>query len=54
MMHLHEIAICPSCRKRELWLRAHGDVNEFRVNPHGVIYNVIDESGLDYYEKGKK
>ena len=54
MKHLADIAICPECRKKQLWLMAHGEPSEFRVNPNGVIYSVIDKSGLDYYGKNMK
>ncbi len=49
MQHLQDIAICPECHKKQLWLQAHGQESEFKVNPRGIIYNVIDNSGMDYY-----
>ncbi len=54
MQHLSDIAICPNCRKRQLWLQGHGDANEFRINPQGIIYSVIDKSGADYYGRRMK
>lgn len=54
MAHLNEIALCDYCTHVKLWLQSQGRQDEFLVNPQGIIYNVIDESGLDYYGKKMK
>ena len=49
MQGLAQIAICPECRRKQLWLQSQGRGEEFHVNPEGVIYAVRDNTGLDYY-----
>lgn len=52
MQGLVNIALCPECRKIKRWRDAHG--REFRVNPQGIIYSVIDKSDADYYGRNMK
>jgi hypothetical protein len=54
MQGLAQIAICPTCKKKQLWLQSQGRNSEFLVNPEGIIYAVYDNSGLDYYGRETK
>lgn len=46
---LQDIAMCRECRRRWNWLASQNRANEMLLNPETVIYNVRDNSGLDYY-----
>lgn len=54
MAHLHEIAYCKECRKKQIYLQSQGRGNEFLVNPKGVIYAVVDDTKIDYYGRKLK
>jgi hypothetical protein len=51
MQGLKDIALCKYCRMKYNWLASQGRSDEFSLNPRGVIYNVVDPSGVDYYRK---
>ena len=51
MKGLADIALCKYCRMAYNWYASQGRSDEFLLNPHIVIYNVIDPSGLDYYRR---
>lgn len=51
MKGLADIAFCKHCIGRYNYLASQGRSDEFYKNPTGVIYNVIDNSGVDYYRK---
>ena len=51
MQGLAEVAMCKYCQMRYNWLASQGRSNEFILNPVGVLYNVLDHSGNDYYRK---
>jgi hypothetical protein len=54
MQNLGKIALCNKCRKAEMWYAQQGRSDEFLVNPGIVIYNVVDNSKLDYYGRNIK
>lgn len=49
MQNLQKIALCNQCRKIYNWLASQNRTNEFLINPHIVILNVVDNSDADYY-----
>jgi len=49
MQNLKKIALCKPCLKIYNHLAAVGRSDEFLLNPHVVIYNVVDNSQADYY-----
>lgn len=51
MSGLSDIALCKHCKARYNYLALQGRSDEFHKNPTSVIYNVIDNSGNDYYRK---
>lgn len=51
MQGLKDIALCKYCRLKYNWYASQGRSDEFLLNPHIVIYNVVDVSGLDYYRR---
>lgn len=51
MQSLSQIALCAEHRAKYNWLAKHGLEKEMMLNPHVVIYNVLDHSGVDYYRK---
>lgn len=55
MSGLSKIALCDRHRKVKNYYASQGREDEFireQLNPTGVIYNVRDHSGLEYYKKG--
>ena len=53
MQGLADIALCKYCQMKYNWYASQNRSDEFLINPHIIIYNVDDKSGLDYYGKGK-
>lgn len=53
MTALAEIAICERCKTAYNYLAAVGRSDEFKLNPHLVLFNVVDVSGADYYGRQK-
>lgn len=51
MKGLSDIALCKYCQMQYNWLASQGRSDEFYKNPVGVLYNVLDFSGVDYYRK---
>lgn len=49
MRGLSSIALCKECRKAYNYFASQNRANEFLLNPHIVIYNVRDNTGVDYY-----
>ena len=53
MQVLGKIVLCPPCRRAYNWYAQQGREDEFLLNPHLVIYNVVDKSGINYYNDRK-
>jgi hypothetical protein len=51
MPELGKIAYCADCRAVWNQLASVGREHEFLSSPDTVIYNVIDNTGLDYYRR---
>lgn len=51
MQGLASIALCKYCKMKYDYYASQGRSDEFHLNPHLIIYNVVDKSGLDYYRK---
>jgi len=49
MKGLSDIALCRNCRETYNYLASQGRSEEFLINPDGIIYSVVDNSGVDYY-----
>lgn len=52
MQGLPDIALCAEHRRQYNWFARQNRADEFikaALNPQGVLYNIIDETGLDYY-----
>lgn len=49
MQGLAKIALCGGCRAAYNWYASQGRSEEFLTNPEIVIYNVRDNTELDYY-----
>lgn len=49
MANLQKLALCDFHRAQRNWYASQGRENEFYMNNHIVIYNVVDNSDLDYY-----
>jgi len=57
MQGLAKIALCPPCQKKRTWYASQGREAEFlanELNPATTIYNVVDNSKLDYYGRNIK
>jgi hypothetical protein len=54
MQGLAQIALCPDCQQKKLYLQSQGRGDEFKENPMGIIYAVRDNSELDYYGRKMK
>lgn len=54
MQNLPKIAMCKYCKMKYEWLAAQNRTDEFVLNPHAVIYSVVDSSGIDYYGRKMK
>ena len=53
MAGLAEIAMCKDCKARYNHFASLGRSEEFKLNPHLVLLNVVDVSGADYYGRQK-
>lgn len=51
MPNLYKVALCPHHRRVYNWYAKQGRSNEFLLNPDPILYQVIDNSGLDYYKR---
>ncbi len=51
MTGLAKIALCKYCKARYDYLAYMGRSEEFPLNEHIIIYQVVDNSGLDYYNR---
>lgn len=54
MYHLSNVALCAEHRRHYNWYASQNRADEFfknELNPQRVLYNILDESGLDYYGK---
>jgi len=54
MQGLRNIALCKYCQMKRNYYATQGREEEFlanELNPHTTIYNVVDNSKLDYYRK---
>lgn len=54
MQGLSKIALCDYHKAKRNWYASQGREDEFlanELNPMTVIYNVVDNSKLDYYRK---
>lgn len=51
MQNLQKIALCEDCLKIYNYLASQNRSSEFYVNPHITIYNVVDNSTADYYNR---
>jgi hypothetical protein len=49
MQNLPKIALCKPCMAQYNYLASQGRSEEFLLNPNIVIYNVVDNSQVDYY-----
>ena len=54
MQNLQKIALCRECQRIYNWLAQQDRTDEFLVNPHIVILNVVDNTELDYYGRNMK
>jgi hypothetical protein len=54
MVNLSKIALCKYHAMKRNWYASQGREEEFlknELNPLTVIYNVVDNSGMDYYRR---
>ena len=54
MQGLVNVALCNYHKRQRNWYASQGREEEFianELNPRGVIYNVVDNTELDYYGK---
>ncbi len=54
MQGLSKIALCDYHRAKRNYFASLGREDEFYLNPDTVIYNVVDNSNLDYYGRKRK
>lgn len=51
MTGLAKIALCKYCKAKYDYLAFMGRSDEFPLNEHIIIYSVIDDSQVDYYNR---
>lgn len=54
MEGLRDIAMCKECRNRYNWYASQNRAAEMPLNPQGILYNIHDHSGLDYYGRNAR